>query len=98
MPAGRRIIINVSEPGTRNDQGESVPGAATALGVWARRRDVSQERKLERQGTRDETSLIKVEDGAHTFSIINMVEVTEQGRGQPDLRKRWIDLQGIRSS
>ena len=115
MPAGRRIIVNVSEPGTRDNTGEFVPGAVTALGVWASRRDVSQERKLERQGTRDETSrdwrvrwdarialtltsLLKVEDGAETFSVINMVEVIEQRGGAPDLRRRWIDLQGIRSS
>ena len=69
-------------------------------------------RKLERQGTRDETSrdwrirwdsrialspttLLKVEDGGETFTITNMVEVTQQGRGEQDLRRRFLDLQGI---
>ena len=112
MPGGRRIIIKLSEEGTRNDQGEYVPGAVTDLGVWASRRDVGQELKIERQGTRDETSrdwrvrwdsriassptsLLKVEDGAETFTIINMVEVTAQRGGAPDLRRKWIDLQGV---
>ena len=111
MPADRRITINVSEEGRRDEHGEHVPGAVTALGVWASRRDVGQERKLERQGTRDETSrdwrirwdsriarsptsLLKVEDGGETFIITNMVEVIEQ-RGAPDLRRRFLDLQGI---
>ena len=38
MPADRRIVVNVSEPGYRDPalQGEWVPGAAiTAIGVWA---------------------------------------------------------------
>ena len=114
MPADRRITINVSEEGTRPPelQGEHVPGAVTSLGVWASRRDVGQERKLERQGTRNETSrdwrvrwdsrianspttLLTVQDGGETFIVINMVEVTEQRGGAPNLRRRWIDLQGI---
>ena len=113
MPAGRRITITVSELGTRDPalQGEYVPGVVTALGVWARRRDVSQELKIERQGSRDETSrdwrirwdsrialsptsLLKVEDGGETFQVINMMEVIQQ-RGAPDLRRRFLDLQGI---
>ena len=114
MPADRRIIVNVMAEGTRPPelQGEHVPGAVTALGVWATRRDVGQERKLERQGTRDETSrdwrirwnsriassptsLLEVEDGGETFTIVNMVEVTEQRGGAPDLRRRFLDLQGV---
>ena len=117
MPADRRIIVNVMAEGTRPPelQGEYVPGAVTPINVWASRRDVCQERKLERQGTRDETSrdwrirwnsrislsptsLLKVEDGAETFTITNMVEVTAQRGGAPDLRRRFLDLQGIRSS
>ena len=114
MPSGRRITVNVSEEGTRDMTGEHVPGAVTALGVWARRRDVSQELKIERQGARDETSrdwrvrwdariantdnsLLKVEDGGDTFTIRNKVEVTAQRGGAPDLRRRFLDLQGIRS-
>ena len=117
MPADRRIIVTVSLPGYRDPalQGEYVPGAVTALKVWASRRDVDQELKIERRGTRDETSrdwrirwdsriansptsLLKVEDGAETFTITNMVEVTAQRGGAPDLRRRFLDLQGIRSS
>ena len=111
MPADRRITINVSAEGMRNDQGEFIPGAVTAIGAWARRRDVEQELILERGGTRNETSRdwrvrwhpmiassktvnLKVVEGAETFQIINMVEVTQQGRGEPDLRRRFLDLQG----
>ena len=114
VPADRRITINVTSEGHRDERGEYVPGAVTALGVWARRRDVSQESKVERGGTRGETSRdwrvrwdsriassttanLKVEDGGETFNIINLVEVTQQRRG-PDLRRRWLDLTGIRSS
>ena len=101
----------MSTEGSRNEHGEFVPGTMTPIGVWASRRDVSQERKIERQGTRTETlrdwrvrwdsriansptTLLKVDDGAETFTIINMVEVTEQRSGQ-DLRRRFLDLQGL---
>ena len=111
MPADRRITVNLSEEGTRDEHGDYVPGAVTPIEMWASRQDVGQERKIERQGTRDETSrdwrirwdsriassptnLLKVEDGGVTFTIINMVEVMRQGQGQ-DLRRRFIDLQGI---
>ena len=113
MPADRRIIVNVSEPGYRNPdlQGEFVPGAVTPIGVWATRRDVGQERKVASGGARDETSRdwrirwnsrialsptnqLKVVDEGETFTVTNMVEVIEQ-RGGPDLRRRFLDLQGI---
>ena len=72
---------------------------------------MGQELKIERSGTRDETSRdwrirwdaniaatptsrLKVEDGAETFQIVNMVEVTQQ-RGGPNLRRKFLDLQGI---
>ena len=88
-----------------------MPGEFVDYPMWASRRDVSQERKVERQGTRDETSrdwrvrwdsriansptsLLKVVDGGETFLITNMVEVTRQ-RGGPDLRRKFLDLQGI---
>ena len=41
---------------------------------------------------------LKVEDGGETFTITNMVEVTRQRRGEPDLRRKWIDLQGVHGS
>ena len=113
MPADRRIIVQVMGEGFRDPalQGEYVPGAVTSLGVWARRRDISEERKVEREGTRTETlrdwrirwdarialiptNLLQVVDGGETFTITNMVEVTRQ-RGAPDLRRRFLDLQGI---
>ena len=56
MPADRRIIVNVSAEGHRDEHGRSVPGEVTPLEVWASRRDVSQELKVERGGTRDETT------------------------------------------
>ena len=117
MPADRRITINVSAEGTRPPelQGEHVPGTVTAIAAWALRRDISEERKIERQGTRTETlrdwrvrwdsriastpvTRLKVVDGTETFTITNMVEVTAQRGGAPDLRRRFLDLQGIRSS
>ena len=111
MPAGRRIIVNVMAEGHRDEHGDYIDGAITPLNLWASRRDVGQERKLERQGTRDETSrdwrirwdarialiptnLLQVVDGGETFTITNMVEVTRQ-RGAPDLRRKFLDLQGI---
>ena len=113
MPADRRIIVQLQAEGYRDPdlQGELVPGAVTAIGVWATRRDVGQELKTERQGTRDETSrdwrirwdarialiptnLLQVVDGGVLFTVTNMVEVTRQ-RGAPDLRRRFLDLQGV---
>ena len=72
---------------------------------------MGQERKLERGGTRDETSrdwrirwdarialiptnLLQVVDGGENFLVTNMVEV-RQKRGGPNLRRRFLDLQGI---
>ena len=111
MPADRRIIVNVSTEGHRDEHGEYVPGVVTPIGMWATRRDQSQELKVLSGGTRDETSRdwrvrwdsriassttanLEVVDGADTFSIINLVEVTRQRRGEPDLRRRFLDLQG----
>ena len=58
MPADRRITVQVQGEGFRDPdrQGEYVPGEVVDYPVWASRRDVGQERKIERQGTRDETS------------------------------------------
>ena len=114
MPADRRIIVQVQGEGLRDPdlQGEFVPGEIVDYPVWASRRDVGQELKIEREGARDETSRdwrirwnskiastptarLKVEDGAETFQVVNMVEVTQQRGGAPDLRRRFLDLQGI---
>ena len=106
MPAGRRITINVSTEGTRPPelQGEYVPGTITAIGVWATRRDVSQELKLERSGTRDETSRDwRIRWDARIALIpTNLLQVVDGGetftitnmvevtrqRGAPDLRPK----------
>ena len=58
MPADRRIIVQVMGEGFRDPalQGEYVPGEVTPIAAWASRRDVSQELKVEREGTRGETS------------------------------------------
>ena len=42
MPADRRIIVQLQAEGYRDPdlQGEYVPGAITAIGAWATRRDV----------------------------------------------------------
>ena len=42
------------------------------------------------------TNQLKVEDEGESFIITNMVEVIEQ-RGAPDLRRKFLDLQGIHS-
>ena len=76
--------------------------------------DVGQERQVGRGLTREQTSrdwrirwdrrialsptlLLKVEDGGETFTITNMVEVTEQ-RGGANLRRKFLDLQGVRGT
>ena len=116
MPADRRITVNLSAEGTRNQQGEYVPGAVTPIEMWATRRDVGQELKIERQGTRDETSrdwrirwdsriassptsLLKVEDGGggirgRLSPSPTWLKSRSNGGGQ-DIRRRFIDLQGI---
>ena len=111
MPADRRITINVTSEGHRNDFGEWVEGEVTPIGMWASRRDKSLTDIATEGGTRDQarrtwrirwdsriasspTSLLEVEDGAICFSIANMVEVTQR-RGAPDLRRRFLDLEGL---
>ena len=113
MPADRRITIDVSEPGYRDEHGELIPGAVLTIEAWATRMDVSQERKVERGGTREETSrdwrirwdrriatspttLLHVVDEHLVFTVHNMVEVTAQ-RGGVNLRRKFLDLQGVRS-
>lgn len=112
MPADRRIIVNVEALGTRNDQGEYVPGPVTAINVWASKRDKSQEDIQQEGGARNETrrdwvirwdrrialtppSRLEVEDEGDTFNVLNLTEVTRRGRGQPDLRRRFLEIQGV---
>ena len=40
------------------------------------------------------TRLDVVDDGV-TFNVLNMVEITRRGRGQPDLRRRFLEIQGV---
>ena len=118
MPADRRIIVQVQAEGSRPPelQGEYVPGEIVDYPVWASRRDVSQELKLERGGASNATirdwrvrfnqafmdatplSRLKVTDGQDVFTVNNILEVTEQRGGAPDLRRRWIDITGTHSS
>ena len=58
MPADRRIIVKVQGEGFRDPdlQGEYIEAVVTDYPMWASRRDVSQELKIQREGTRDETS------------------------------------------
>ena len=116
MPADRRITINVSAEGHRDQHGDYVPGAVTPIAAWASRRDVSQELKVSRDGTRDLASrdwrvrwdsriansparLLKVVDEGVEFIIVNMAEVTQQReRGAPELRRKFIDLEGVFST
>ncbi len=110
MPADRQITVNVYGPYTRNQDNEEVRGELTPIPVWASRRDRSQEDIQQEGGSltsirRDwrvpydaryaetPTLLLEVVDGAFTFDVVNMIEVTRQ-RGQPDLRRRFVDIQG----
>ena len=114
MPADRLVTVHVQTPGDYNQYGEYVEGAKVAIRTWATRRDRSQEDLHEEGGARDEarrdwrirwdsriasssTLYLEVVDGTETFTISNMVEVTRQGRGQ-DLRRRFLDLQGVHST
>ena len=111
MPADRRITINVSAEGHRNEFGEFVEGTVTPLEVWASRRDQSLTDIATEGGTRDQgrrnwrirwdarianstTANLEVVEGALTFTVANMSEVIAQ-RGAPDLRRKWIDLEGL---
>lgn len=38
---------------------------------------------------------LEVVDGGETFNVENMVEVTRGGRGRQDLRRRFLDIQGV---
>ena len=40
-------------------------------------------------------SLLSVTDDGQIFNVLNVVEPTRQGRGQADLRRRFLDLQGV---
>ena len=112
MPADRRITINVTSDGYRNELGEFVEGTVTPLEVWASRRDKFLTDIATEGGTRDQgrrnwrirwdarianspTRRLGVVDGTLTFTISNMVEVTRQRRGEQDLRRRFLDLEGL---
>ena len=111
MPADRLITVNVMAEGMRNEHGEFVDGAVTAVRTWATRFDKSQEDKEQEGGQLDTTrrdwrirwdsriantpaSRLEVVDGV-TFNVLNMVEVTGR-RGE--LRRRFLDIQGVHST
>ena len=110
----RITINVTSEGTRNPEHGEWIHGAVTAIGAWASRRDQSLTDIATEGGTRDQgrrtwrvrwdsrianspTRLLNVEDGPDTFTISNMVEVTEQRSG-PDLRRRFLDLEGLYST
>ena len=94
--------------------GELIPGAVLDIEAWATRMDVSQMRKIEQSGSRSETlrdwrirwdrrialsrtDLLEVEENHQIYTVVNMVEVTANRTGA-DLRRKFIDLSGVRSS
>ena len=110
MPADRLINVEVSATGTRTMNGRYVPGDVTVIRTWTTKHDLSLEDLVESGGSRDvitrrwrvrfdsriyttPTSHMDVEDGVH-FSITHMNEITDQGRNNQTLRRRWIDLTG----
>ena len=112
MPADRLITVNLMAEGMRNEHGEYVDGVVTAIRTWATRSDKSQEDKEQEGGALDTTrrdwrirwdsriantpaSRLEVVDGLETFNVLNMVEVTGR-RGE--LRRRFLDIQGVHST
>ena len=43
-------------------------------------------------------TMLSVVDEGLMFNVLNMIEVVRQGRGQPDLRRRFVDLQGVHTT
>ena len=114
MPADRRITINVTSEGHRNVgrfvPGTVTALGVWASRLDKTLTDIATEGGTRNQGRRNwrirwdariansPTRLLEVEDGALTFTISNMVEVTQQRRGEPDLRRRFLDLEGVFST
>ena len=49
MPLDRRITVNIQAEGTRDDQGDFIPGPTTSHDVWATRMDRTQS-DIEQEG------------------------------------------------
>ena len=41
---------------------------------------------------------VDVVDEGQVFDVRNLVEVTDQGKGRPNIRRRWMDLTGVLST
>ena len=113
MPMDRRITIVIEAEGTRDSSGNYDPGPTTSHPAWATRRDRSQEDIQQEGGTADSTRhdwrvrwfpllantpasrASVIEDGV-TFGVLNKAEVT--GRPGQNVRRRFIDLQGIHTT
>ena len=112
MPADRLITVTVTSEGMRNEHGEYVDGVVTAIRTWATRSDKSQEDKEQEGGALDVTrrnwrirwlsgiadkpvSMVAVTDDGLAFNVLNVVEVTGR-RGE--LRRRWLDIEGVHST
>ena len=80
---------------TRRDQSQR--DIAEEGGTWDEtRRDwrIRWDSRIANSSTLD----LAVVDGTETFTISNMVEVTRQRRGEQDIRRRFLDLQGVFST
>ena len=102
-----RLIILTVTTTSRNQYGEAVESSSDHR-VWATRTDQSLEEMTEEGGDRDEgrrdwrirwsslfagmqPSALSVTENGLTWNVINIIEV-------PDMRRRFLDLQGVRST
>ena len=81
MPADRRIIVHVEQPGHRNDFGEYVNGPITPLAVWATKDDRTLEDILETGGDRQSvTRKWRVRYDKRIYdSLVSLLEVEDGG-------------------
>ena len=114
MPADRLITVNVDTGGTRNEHGEYTPGYTSYrtwaskydltledVTDQAGTRDVITRRWRCRFDSRiydGQLALMQVVDEGRTFNVTQVREVTRQGRGRADLRRRYLDVTGASST
>ena len=108
MPVDRLLIIQ-RDDGEDNEYGEYSPNWVDAYRVWALKRDRDLRERIEAGGTRTEklrdwrirwssslfaesTARLRVVDDGLTWNIVSMIEHTGRFR---DVRRRFIDIQGV---
>ena len=111
MPLDRRITINVSTEGRRNEFGEYVEGSTISHGVWATRMDRSQKDIEDEGGTltssrRDYRVRWFPELAASPVALVEVVDdevtfnvlnmIEETGR-DGITRRRWLRISGVYS-